>query len=97
MNTKLVELAERRATLVARAAAQRAELSQRIALWRGALAVVDQGVAAIRYFKSHPELLAAAVVTFVVVIRPRRVLSFFRRGWALWHVVGVVRRRFTGA
>lgn len=96
MNTKLVELAERRATLVARAAAQRAELSQRVAPLRGALAVVDHGVAAIRYFKSHPELLAA-VVTFAVVIRPRLVLSFFRRGWALWHVVGVVRRRFTGA
>jgi hypothetical protein len=96
MNTKLVELAERRATLVARAAAQRAELSQRLVPWRGALAVVDQGVAAVRYFKSHPELLAA-MVTVAVVIRPRRVLGLFRRGWVLWHTVSNVRRRFTGA
>lgn len=96
MNARLVELAERRAALVARAAAQRAELSRRLEPWRGALAVADQGVAVVRYFKSHPELLAA-VVTFAVVIRPRRVLSFFRRGWALWRSAGVARRRFTGA
>ena len=34
MNAKLIELAERRETLVARAATQRAELSQALAPWR---------------------------------------------------------------
>ena len=44
MNAKLIELAERRTTLVARAATQRAELSQALAPWREALAVVDRGL-----------------------------------------------------
>lgn len=96
MNAKLVELAERRATLVARAAVQRTELAQRLAPWRGPLAVVDQGVAAVRYLKRHPELLAA-MVTFAVVIRPRRVVSWIRRGWVLWRLVRVVRRSLTEA
>lgn len=85
MNAKLVKLAERRATLVARAAVQRAELAQRLEPWRGPLAVVDQGVAAIRYIKSHPEIMAAMVM-FAVVIRPRRISSWLRRGWVLWRM-----------
>lgn len=85
MNAKLVKLAERRATLVARAAVQRAELTQRLETWRGPLAVVDQGVAAIRYIKSHPEIVAAMVM-FAVVIRPRRISSWLRRGWVLWRM-----------
>lgn len=94
MNAKLLELAERRATLVERAATQRTDLSQRLAPWQGALGVVDQGVAAVRYIRNHPELLAAAVA-FAVVIRPRRVVSLLQRGWTLWRMVRVVRRRLT--
>ena len=44
MNAKLIELAERRTTLVARAATQRVELSQTLAPWRGSLAMVDRGL-----------------------------------------------------
>src|SRR5512143_2918708 len=43
MNAKLIELAERRTILVARAATQRAELSQALAPWREALAVAHRG------------------------------------------------------
>ena len=92
MKAKLVKLAERRVILVAKAAVQRAELAQRLEPWRGSLAVVDQGVAAIRYIKSHPEIWAAMVV-FAVVVRPRRISSWLRRGWVLWRLARAARRQ----
>ena len=95
MNAKLVDLAERRATLVAKAAAQRAKLSQQLAPWRGPLAVVDQGVAAARYLGSHPALLAA-LLAFSAVSRPRRIVNWLRRGWVLWRVVRAARKRLMG-
>lgn len=91
MNAKLLELAERRASLVARAATQRVELSQRFAPWQAPLAVVDQGVAAVRYLRNHPGVLAL-IVTFAVVSRPRRVVSWLRRGWLLWRIMRVVKK-----
>ncbi len=95
MNARLLELAERRATLTARAAAQRAALARQLAPWRVPLAVVDQGVAAVRYLKSHPELLAGIAV-FVAVIRPRRVMGWLRSGWMVWRIVRVVKQRLPG-
>ncbi|MGE5027037.1 MAG: YqjK-like family protein [Betaproteobacteria bacterium] len=94
MNSKLAVLAERRAELTARAAAQRVELAQRLEPWCGALAVVDQGVAAVRYFKRHPELMAV-LATFAVVIRPRRIAILFKRGWVVWRMAHFIRRRLT--
>jgi len=71
MNAKLIELADQRASLVARAAAQRAELSQALASWRRPLALADQGFAAARYLRSNPMLLGG-VVAFLVALRPWR-------------------------
>jgi hypothetical protein len=71
MNAKLIELGERRATLVARAATQRAELSQALAPWRRPLAVVDQGWGAVRNLRNQAALLAG-VAAFVVPLRPLR-------------------------
>jgi len=44
MKAKLMKLVEHRTALVARAATQRAGLSQTLAPWRGRLAVVDEGL-----------------------------------------------------
>lgn len=95
MNARLTELAERRATLVARAATQRAELSQAAAPWRGPLAVADQGLAAVRYLGSHPALLAG-VVALVAALRPMRAAKWLRRGWLVWRMALAVKRRLSG-
>ena len=95
MNAKLIELAERRKILVARAATQRAELSQALAPWRGPLAVVDQGLVAVRYIRSHAALLAG-VVAFVAPLRPLRVGKWLRRGWLVWRMALVVKRILPG-
>lgn len=56
MNEKSIQLTERRERLVAQAAAQRMALAQNIELWRIPLARAYQGLAALRYIKSHPRL-----------------------------------------
>jgi hypothetical protein len=87
MTQKLIELAERRARLIAKAEAQRATLAQSVQPWRRPLAVVDQGWAAI---KRHPALVAGAAV-MLVVWRPRNIGKWLRRGWVAWQVVRKVR------
>lgn len=94
MNAKLLELAERRAMLVSRAAAQRRELAQALVPWRGPLAVVDQGVSALRYLGRHPVLLAG-MVACAAVLRPRRVFGWLRGSWVVWRTVVAVKRRLS--
>ena len=91
MNAKLIEMAERRKTLVARVATQRAELSQALAPWREALAVADRGWVAVRYIRNHAALLAG-VAAFVVPLRPLRAARWLRRGWLVWSMARVVKR-----
>jgi hypothetical protein len=85
MNAKLIELAERRATLAAKAAAQRAELSQVLSSWRGPLTVVDQGWAAVRYLGSNPMVLGG-VAAFLVALRPWRMVKWLPPSWLLWRI-----------
>jgi hypothetical protein len=91
MNAKLIELVERRTALVARAAAQRAQLSQALAPWRRPLAVVDEGWVAVRYIRSHAPLLVGAAA-FVVPFGPWRAARWLRRGWLLWRTALAVKR-----
>jgi hypothetical protein len=99
MNTKLTKLAARKADLVGKAASQRAQLSQAMAPWRGPLAVVDRGIAAVRYVGSHPPLLAGVVgvAAFLVVRRPRRLVGWLQRGWMVWRVVLAVKQSLRGS
>jgi hypothetical protein len=85
MNAKLIELAERRATLAAKAAVQREELSQALAHWRAPISVVDQGWAALRYLGKNPVLLGGAVA-FLVALRPWRMVKWLPPGWLLWRI-----------
>jgi len=91
MNAKLTELVERRTTLVARTATQRAQLSQALAPWRRPLAVVDQGWVAVRYIRSHAALLLG-VVAFVAPFRTSRVARWLRRRWLVGPMALAVKR-----
>jgi hypothetical protein len=85
IKAKLIELSEHRTTLVARAATQRAELSQALAPWRGPLAAVDEGLAAARYIRNHAALLVG-LVAFVAPLRPMRLARWLRWGWLVWRM-----------
>jgi len=95
MNAKLIQLAERRTTLVARVAAQRVELSQTLAPWRGSLAMVDEGLVAMRYIRNHAALLVG-VAAFVVPLRPLRLAKWLRRDGLAWRVAHAVKRILPG-
>jgi len=95
MNAKLIQLAERRTTLVARVAIQRVELSQTLAPWRGSFAVVDEGLVAVRYIRNHAALLVG-VVAFVAPLRPLRLARWLRGVWLLWPMAVAMKRILPG-
>lgn len=78
---RLVELSRRRAELVARSAAQRAELGELCHAWRRPMAIVDQGVSVWRFLRGHLALPVGLGVAFAAA-RPRSALKWFGRGWA---------------
>jgi len=79
MNAPLTAIARRRAALVARSAAQRAELGQCVQPWRTPIAFVDIGIALARRVRAHPLALVIGV------------LLLFRSGSSRW---GVLAGRF---
>ena len=85
MNEKLIELAEQRATLVAKAANQRTDLSQALSSWRRPLNFVDQGWATVRYLGSNPMVLGGGAA-FLIALRPWRMVKWLPRGWLLWRI-----------
>ena len=95
MNNRLIELAERRERLVAKIAMQRGELANHAAPWKGVCAIADKGIAAARFLRRHPGLVAGAV-GLLVALRPRRTLTWLGRGWSLWKVAQRLRQRMGG-
>lgn len=85
MNSKLIELAERRATLVAMAAFQREKISQLLAFWPRPFRVVDRGWETIRNLARHPAALAWAAA-FLVGIGPWRTIKWIQRGWSIFRI-----------
>jgi hypothetical protein len=92
MNKKLARLAERRHQLVAQAAAQRTALARDLAPWRSRLALVDQGIAAVRYVRGHPVLMGG-IALLLAALRPGRVTKWLRRGWLAWQIGRRMRER----
>ena len=84
MNEKLIRLAERRERLVAQAAAQRLALAQSIEPWRLPLARVDQGLAALRFVRSHPAWIAGGVL--LAAWRLGRAGKWLRLGLITWQM-----------
>ena len=77
----------RRARLVERAAA---ELSDRLAPWRGPLAAVDQGLSILHALKRSAPLIGAglgAAMAAVAFVRPANISDWVRRGQALWRAL----------
>ena len=82
---RATELSERRKRLLLVVAAQRQQLAQHLApVFHGA-SVVDGRVAAVRSVVTNPIVIGAVGVT-LVLIGPRRTLSFIKRGTQVWQV-----------
>lgn len=86
MNEKLTRLVERRERLIMRAAAQRMALAQGIEPWRTPLALVDQGLDALRFIKNHPVWIVGGGL-LLAAVRPGRAGKWLGLGWAAWKVL----------
>lgn len=82
MNNQMLKLMQRRGELLARITAQREQLAETGIRWQAPLAVADQGLAIVRFLRSHPLLVAAAVA--LLVIRRRGVIGLVKGGWRVW-------------
>jgi hypothetical protein len=85
MSDPSARLAAKHERLVARAAAQRTALAERLARWRGPLSLADRGMAALRVVGRHPSWLLAAVLV-IVVWRPRTLRKWPGFVWSAWRI-----------
>lgn len=85
MKQTLMQLAERRANLIARVAAQRAALADSVEPWRAPLALADQGVSALRFLKRHPVWIVGSGI-LLVTFRLGGSMKWLRRAWVTWQV-----------
>lgn len=82
MSDRRQRLAQRRAALLAHSAVQRGELSQQVAQIESRLASVDHTINVVKRYAAQPLLLAGGVA-LLVMIGPRRLLSWAGRSAVL--------------
>jgi hypothetical protein len=96
MSERLIKLAERRATLIARAENQRDALGQATVPLRVPLELADRGLAGIQYLRQHPEWLAGGAV-LALLLRPRRIITWAQRGWLAWRFTRSLKNKLYGS
>ena len=82
MDEKLPGLTQHRGEILARIAVQREQMTEIEAEWNAPLALADQGVAAVRFLRRHPLLVAGAMALFV--IRRHSVAGLMWGVWRAW-------------
>lgn len=79
----LTVLAERKAELVSRAAAQRAAITEAAGQLQDRMRVIDRGVSALGAIKAHPVLAGVGVAVLLVLSR-RTLMRWAGRAVMLW-------------
>jgi len=82
MNKQMLEVMQRRGELLSRIATQREQIAGMGARWQAPLAVADQGLAAMRFLRSNPVLVAG--VAALLVVRRRGLIGLMRGVWRVW-------------
>ncbi|MDY0058160.1 MAG: YqjK-like family protein [Methyloversatilis sp.] len=94
MNARRLRLALTRERLIERSRQLRVEAATQSAVLGPVLHVGDQIRDSVVWVRSHPEVLAAALVGFAVV-RPRRVWRWGLRLWGAWRLLGTLQHRLS--
>jgi len=83
------ELLARRARLVERAEAERAQLAALVGEWEKPLRIFDQSVAIVRRLRSSSlfRVVAGAGMAALAFARPRSVLGLVHGGQAIWKLI----------
>ncbi len=82
VNKQMFEVMQRRAELLSKIATQREQVAATAMRWQAPLALADKGLAAVRFLRSNPVLVAAALA--VIAIRRRNVAGMLTAGWRMW-------------
>jgi hypothetical protein len=86
----MTEIARRKENLVAKSVSQRAALVAEFGGWQKPIDVIDHGIAAARFLKSHPLPVATAMVV-VAVLGRRKLLRWAGQGLVVWRAWRTVR------
>lgn len=92
MNERRLRLALARERLVERSRRLRQETADQSAVLDPLLSTMDSVRNGAAWVRTHPQVLAAAVVGFALV-RPRRVWRWGMRLWGAWRVLGALQQR----
>ncbi|MFZ2301692.1 MAG: YqjK-like family protein [Gallionella sp.] len=84
MNEQMFAVMRRRGELLAKIEAQREQVAVAAIRWKVPLALADKGLAAVRFLRSNPVLVAVGVA--VLVIRRRGVTGMLTTGWRMWRL-----------
>lgn len=95
MNERRLELAMRRGWLQSEIDLQRRRIAAQAQPLANALDKVDGLAGRVRGLRDHPGLIGAAVAA-LVILRPRRLWRWGKRGLALWTLGRSLRSRLSG-
>lgn len=73
---------QRRGELLAKIASQREQVADVALRWRGPLSIADNGLRTVRFLRSNPVLVAAAVT--IIMIRRNGLAGMAATGWRMW-------------
>ncbi|MBK7952805.1 MAG: hypothetical protein KBE22_06180 [Candidatus Accumulibacter sp.] len=94
MNQELIDIAIQRGRLLERISNQRQLLAQQLQPLEAGLAAADRAVVTLRngsnYLKQNPEVVTVAVAV-LVVLQPRRVWRWSKRGFFAWRTWRMLR------
>jgi len=82
----LIEITRRRERLIVRAGAQRTAIAGTFQELETPIAMGDRALEGVRFLRSHPVLVAAAVMAATVVLRSRVAVSLAGRALAVWRL-----------
>ncbi|MDH4283750.1 MAG: YqjK-like family protein [Gallionellaceae bacterium] len=82
MNNQKLSMLQRRHELLAKIALQRKQLAEIGKHWQAPVAAMDKGLSVIRFFRSHPVLLAGAVA--LLVMRRHSLAGLLKNAGQLW-------------
>lgn len=82
MNEQMLAVMQRRGELLAKIDSQREQVVQIGARWQAPLALADQGLAALRFMRARPVLVAG--VAALLVWRRRGAVGVIKLGWRAW-------------
>ena len=93
----LDDIVRRKQRLIERCAAQRAAIAGAFRELERPIAVADRVLKIVRFFRSHPVLIGAAIATIMVARGRTSLVGLLARGlsvWRLWRSIGTWARRF---